>query len=332
MNDSLNERFKKFLTQLPRSESIDEIRLPKDAQEEKRADFLVENRRVIIELKSLECDPKYKVQEEIDKHKNRAEFPLFYGDMEVHKIFKHLPDGKQIIRKLAEKVSRSIEQGFRSADKQIASTKSIFRCPDSFGLLVLLNENLSILSPELISKKVSQLLTRKDHDGSLRYKHVTSVLILLENYTLRQQQSHSFFPLIVVEGPTVDDNDEFSTILDNIQRAWATYNHLPLLRSDLAKISDSDFVSVEDIKKQQERFQPRHEIWRQQYRNNPYLRVLADDAVLSHGAKLISIMPPSFLKGGKKLPNHVIAILMEAWTHFLEEVRFRGLDLKKMPK
>jgi hypothetical protein len=75
MKNSLNYRFKLFLAQLPSVEAIDEIKLPPDVSEEKRADFLVENRKVIVELKSLECDPEQKIHDEIDKHRDRSEFP-----------------------------------------------------------------------------------------------------------------------------------------------------------------------------------------------------------------------------------------------------------------
>jgi hypothetical protein len=43
-------------------------------------------------------------------------------------------------------------------------------------------------------------------------------------------------------------------------------------------------------------------------------------------------MTPHFLKDGQKLPFEQVAQFMEGWTHFLEEAKIRGLDLKKMPK
>lgn len=62
------------------------------------------------------------------------------------------------------------------------------------------------------------------------------------------------------------------------------------------------------------------------------MRSLSDDAVLTHGARLLKFMAPSFLKDAPKLPFDQMAQFMEGYTHFFEEVRFRGLDLKKMPK
>jgi len=333
MASLLNERFKAFVSQLPLSEVIDDLDLPAEFDKEKRADFSIENRRAIIELKSLESDPEYKIHAEIEKHRKRDEFPLFYGEMEVCKILKHLPDGKQIQKTLFRNISRSIEQSFREADKQIKATKQILSCPDSFGFLVLLNQDISILSPAVISNKVSQLLTKMDKDGSLHYKNITSVWIIFENFSLKSNRRIIILPSIVVDGPSDVDQIELSRIIKILTIKWAEFDKMPLyVTSNITRISDSDFIHRSKLEKEHSQVKPRYELWRQQYRQNPYLRSLSDDAVLMHGSKLYNLMLPNFLKNGHNIPFHIMAQYMESWTHFLEETNFRGLNLKKMPK
>jgi hypothetical protein len=321
-----------FLSQFPSAEVIDDLELPSTFDKSKRADFLIENRKAIIELKSLESDPEHKIHTELENHQKRDEYPLFYGELELYKVLKHLPDGEQIQKKLFYKISRSIEQSFREADKQIGATKEILDCPDSFGLLVLLNEDISVLSPKIISYRVSQLLAKMDDDGSLHYKNVTSVWFILENYSLKTRKGAKLLPSIVIDGPGAVDQPELTRILDMLQSKWATFNGIPYVTADIRKISDSDFIRLSELEKEHQQLKPRHELWRQQYRNSPYLRSLSDDAVLTHGARLLSFMAPNFLKDGPRIPFDKMAQFMEGWTHFLEEVRFRGLDLKKMPK
>jgi hypothetical protein len=72
MTGSLNERFKAFIAQSPSAEVIDKLALPSEFDESKRADFLIENRKAVIELKSLEVDPVHKVHRELEKHKSRT--------------------------------------------------------------------------------------------------------------------------------------------------------------------------------------------------------------------------------------------------------------------
>jgi hypothetical protein len=332
MTDSLNERFKAFISQLPSAEVIDNLELPPEFDESKRADFLVENRKAIIEIKSLESDPEYKIHNELETHKERYEYPLFFGEMELNRVLKHLPDSDEIQKKLFYKISRSIEQSFRDADKQIRATREILGCPDSIGLLVLLNENISVLSPEVISYRVSQLLAKMDDDGSPHYKNITSVWFILENFSLKTRKGDKLFPSIVIDGPAAVNRPELTRILNILQSKWDAFNGVPCITADIRKISDLDFIRLSELDKEHEPLKPRQEIWQKQYRNTPYLRSLSDDAVLNHGAKLLRFMTPGFLKAGPKLPFDQMAQFMEGFTHFLEEVRFRGLDLKKMPK
>jgi hypothetical protein len=332
MTDSLNERFKAFIAQLPSAEVIDNLELPAEFDDSKRADFLIENRKAVIELKSLESDPEHKVHTELENHQKRDEYPLFYGEMELYKILKHLPDGEQIEKKLFYKVTRSIEQSFREADKQIGATKEVLGCPNAFGLLVLLNQGVSVLSPEVISYRVSQLLTKVEDDGSPHYKHVTSVWFMLENFALKTKKGAKALPSIVIDGPTAVNQPELSKILVLLQSKWAAFNGIPFTTADIRKISDSDFIRLSELDKEHQPLKPRHELWRKQYRNNPYLTSLSDDAVLMHGARLLSFMAPGFLKNGPKLPFDQMAQFMEGFTHFLEEAHSRGLDMKKMTK
>jgi len=332
MTDSLNQRFKAFISQLPSAEVIDDLGLAPEFDESKRADFLVENRKAIIEIKSLKSDPEHKIHNELEKHEERDEYPLFYGKMELDKVLKHLPDGDEIQKKLFYKISRSIEQSFRDADKQIRATREILGCPDSIGLLVLLNENISVLSPEVISYRVSQLLAKIDDDGSPHYKNITSAWFILENFSLKTRKGDKVFPSIVIDGPAAVNQPELTRILNILQSKWAAFNGVPCITANIRKISDLDFIRLSELDKKHEPLKPRQEIWREQYRNTPYLRSLSDDAVLNHGAKLLRFMAPGFLKAGPKLPFDQMTQYLEGFTHFLGEVRFRGLDLKKMPK
>lgn len=329
---TLNDRFKAFLSQLPFAEVIDDLKLSPEFNESKRADFLIENRKVIIEIKSLESDPEHKIHTELENHQERDEYPLFYGEMELNKVLKHLPDGDDIKKKLFYKISRSIERSFREADKQIRATKVILRCPDSIGLLVLLNEDISVLSPEIISYRVSQLLAKTDADGSPHYKNITSVWFILENFSLKTRKGDKLLPSIVIDGPGAVKRPELTNILNILQSNWAAFNGVPYVTADIRKIADPDFIHLSELEKEHQQFKPRHELWRQWYRNDPYLISLSDDTVLAHGARLLSFMAPNFLKDGHRIPFEKMAQFMEGWTHFLEEARFRGLDLKKMPK
>lgn len=330
MPDSLKRRFGDFIISLPHSENVDDLEIPAKFRDKKRADYLIENRKVVIEQKSLDADPEYKIHEKIDDLRERDEYPLTYGKLEFQKILKYFPDRDQINEKLFYLVSRRIEKVFRSADKQIKSTKEIFACNNASGLLVLLNESIDALSPEIVSYRVSQLLTKKDSEGEYRYPHITSVWLICENYTYRSARNSKMMPCIIVDGPTCENYENLDLIHENLQKAWASFNRIPFIDGTQSRITDSDFVALSSFKKEHKKHLSRHEVWRKNYRRDPYLRSLSDEAVLQHGARILNLMKPHFLKGEKKHPYEVMAQFMEGWTHFLEESEIGSLDLRKM--
>jgi hypothetical protein len=329
---SLNIKFHRFLKSLPWAQSIDDLELPSEFDYSKRADFLIENGRALIEIKSLEVDQDHKVHSELEKHKEREEYPLIFGSIEISKVLRHLPDGELIQKQLFEKVSRSIEQSFRTADKQIESTKQILNCQAAHGILVFLNDSIDILSPTLIATKVSQMLVKRKSDASLRYRNISSVWIIAENYSLRNEGGAWISPSIVLEGPLGEGQPELEKIFTRLGSSWADYKGLPFVRREMKKATESDFVTVSDLKKENDPFKERQDFWRTEYRKKPYLRSLSDEDIFKHGAQTIKTLKPHFLINGKKLPHSKVAQLMEGFTHFLEEANHRGLDMKNLKR
>ena len=54
----MEDRFKAFLSQMDNVESIDDTLSDAELVGGKRADFLLDGRRVVLEIKSLEADPE----------------------------------------------------------------------------------------------------------------------------------------------------------------------------------------------------------------------------------------------------------------------------------
>jgi hypothetical protein len=331
MTLSLNDRFKSFFSQLPFAEAIGDPDLPPEDDKSKRADFLLENRKVIVEIKVLESDPEHKIHTEFKNHQEKDNYLLFYSVLEINKVFTHAPDGGQINHTLFYEISSSIEQSFRKADKQIGATKGILNCPDSMGLLVLINENISVLSPEIISCEISQLLAKTDDEGSPHFKNITSVWFIMESITLMTRKGDKLLPSIVIDGPRAAEQLELTSILNILQSKWAEFNGISNAPANIGKIADSNIISLSEIQKEHQQFTPKQEQWRKQYSNNRYLKSLSDGEVLTHGARILFFMTPNFLKNGYKIPFDQMTQLMEAWTHFLEEAQIRGLNLKNMP-
>jgi hypothetical protein len=140
MKIPLEVRFKQFLALHQETENIDEVIPPYAFDGKKRADYLLANRKIILELKTLETDTSAKAQKEIDKHQHRKDFPLVFGKVNLQEILRHLPDGEEINKRIYQDITRSVEGAVRSAEEQIRDTKEILHLDHSVGFLVLLNE------------------------------------------------------------------------------------------------------------------------------------------------------------------------------------------------
>lgn len=321
-----------FLEQLESAESIDDTLSDAEVAHGKRADFLLDQRRIVLEVKSLEADPEYKIEERLSAHRRRPEFPVFYWEADLNEILPYLPDGEEIRREIFHAVTRAVQGALEKADDQLEATKIALGIPNACGVVAILNEKIGILAPELVSAKASQMLL-KTKDGDLRYRHIAYVWIISESHRIGHEGGPEQLPLILMEGPTASDHVAAGEYLDGLQSKWAEFEGVPF--SSLGKQKNFDGLtfekrSVEPPSSANGEHLVRHEVWRRAYRQDPYLRSLSEEDFLEHAARIIGRMAPHFLKGGRKLAESAVAQLMEGWTHVLEEAEYRRLDMRKL--
>jgi len=321
--EDIEKRFERFMASTGGVESIDSLCAEKEGS--KKADYLWCERDVIVEQKVLRTDPGEKVQRELDKQSGREEYPLFYGSVDVNAIIKRLPNGEEIRKRIYFNITRSLEDIIRSAEKQIRDSKAELCLPESHGLVVILNDAIGILSPNIIVSRISHLLHRTDSDGNNKYPNIEYIWLIQENYEIKIRES-SALPLILLSGPMARESEKYEECFRYIQKRWADFNNAPLFSTNADRVSDLNFQE----KKDQERPNKitKQELWERQYRASPYLRNLSDVDVLKHGERMFETLLPYFLKGGPRKPLSEMEDMFIGWSNFLEEARHRALDLK----
>lgn len=328
MSTALERRFLAFLSTIPGAESLDRLMSSVEFDGERRADFLLFDRRVILEVKSLQTDTSPKVDAEMERYRYRDDFPLIYGEVELHKVLKHLPDGKQINERIFFRITRSVEDATRSAEDQIENTSRLLNLPESAGVFVLLNESVEVLTPDIIASRVAMLMRRKKKDGTDR-SPIAYCWLLFEGHTVTTGPAEMTLPMISLEGPRAAQFNWFGELLARLQVAWARYNGRPLFHveaSSLDKLAVAPVSAPKDPKPGDKI--SRQQLWEFRYRQHPYLRPLSDSEVLRHGRTTIDRLTPYFLVGAPKASSGEIDRLMAAWSDFLCEARHRGLDLR----
>jgi hypothetical protein len=330
-SDSLELRFTRFLEGLPGAEAIDRMALPDDPQRRRKADYLLEGRKVIVELKTLTDDPSPKVEATADKHRHRDDWPMFYGTADVRKVLTNLPDGEAIYAKMVNALGRSVEAAVRSAEEQVTHTRHVLGLSDAAGMLVILNDSIDILDPYVVGHRVAHLM-RRSRTGNSEAGKLDFVWLLFESHVMGTVHGRPAVPCILINSEGKDRFPWFERFHHDLVRRWAHANGGISVAGDAPDPSKIKFTPMKEATAAPPQQLPRHEWWRRQYHAQPYLRPLSDAELLVKGADILRRLMPHFLDGGPGYVPEVVNPSMEEFTHFIEEMNHRGIDMRRIPK
>src|SRR6266545_819542 len=225
---SLETRVKAFLDSLEDAENIDQLMLTTVQSNEQRADFFLNNRAIICELKALQADTSGKVEKILDSYSDRSEFPLFYGAWELEKILRNFPDKDEIEKKIFNAATDSIEGIVEKANRQIRSTKATFNLSSSQGLLIIFNNVVEIFSPEAVAHRVRRALSKRTPDGGKRFDQVSAVLILNTAHYVQLTTDLTVTPIITI----ADESNPVADYLETLLPKWSAFDGQPHIRGD----------------------------------------------------------------------------------------------------
>jgi hypothetical protein len=326
---ALRTRFEEFIQNIQGVEIIDRLRMGQKDGDFKRADYFAENRSLVIELKTLETDTEWKIEKILEPYREREEFPIFFGGWELNKILKNLPDGDKINIRLSQAITTSVRAVFRKANKQIRFTKKRYDLPNSQGLLVILNEKIEVLSPETILFTLRKIASSLTEDNQFRYTDVSAILLISEAHVKEVSTGLPAYPILLLKLEA--DAFRYEHFVRNLEDRWAEFNRVPMIREDKATQSFEDlgFQTVSAFEKATRKEMPRHDAWAKYYQANPYFRRFSDEWLRWMFEIILAETGKGMLKGAtKKQKDRAKFFWMEVFTHFMEEVRHRGIDLR----
>lgn len=324
----LEAKFVDFVRSLKNAEVVDEIELSLEQKKAKKPDFFFCDRQFIGEMKAINADTEYKAVAMLEEQRERPEFPIFYEPWDSNKILNCLPDGRFIKERMVKAITTGLEKSLKKANKQIESSKQTYNVKTAEGILIIINDLVEVLSPEVIAYRVNQLLNRKRHSGELFHPDVAVVLIISGLHIVRSEYGQELVPIITVVNFNVDDYEAARDYTRWLERKWAEFNGIPFIESNIK------FNELKTLKREKEKLpkQPtRSEFWKKQYKTAPYLRGLSEDELLSHAKDLSYNMLPRVLRGNHEKPSQQESNeMMELNTHLMEEFNHRGIDFRKL--
>ena len=222
------QRTEAFLASLG-GESVD-TKFPRI--EGRRADYLLFDRTVIVEIKSLE-DNRVKAFEKVlwTRFIRPGEpIPIFYGDWDLQRILATRPNEGEINAAIYKAVMSSVEDAFESANRQIRTMREMFAIPDAHGVVIFIIEDNYFLDPEKLEHKIGNLFAkRKAPGGPPRYPDVDHVFIPTAGH-LYVTEHGPIYPVMSWSPPATPRRTGLRVLADLLLERWAAFNGVALLR------------------------------------------------------------------------------------------------------
>jgi hypothetical protein len=228
---------KNFIAHLPRASILDDGAFnPKGGV----ADFLLNDKRIVAELKCIDANMLQKVQEfatSIIEGRNLN----FYGSVPFDRIIKDQQDRLELNREAIFKVCKPLEKDFKKANSQIRNIKNKLQLKDSHGLLILVNTQNSPLEPKLALWFLSLLFNRRKQNGQPICSSIDCILYLTQLHTLGELDGVHLQPALKLMRDGRSDYQPLETYLNEFLEEWAAFNHIPLFMAEESYEQIKDF-------------------------------------------------------------------------------------------
>lgn len=236
---TLESKFRGFAEGLPGAEYIDDCDLTLHQQAAEKADFFLNDRGIICEIKSLENDPAWKGDQFLQKILKRPDSPIVVGRVGLRAFLENFPDPEELTREFSKRLTSSVEGTVKKANRQIRSTKAEFGLQDSRGLLVLLNERVPLFDPSTLQRTLEGVLTKRKKNGTVAFSQVECVLVICSNHhKVIQGQTWGF--LIIIENGSVSGSELVADYAEFLTEQWADFLGIPLKPLPMKKGRSSD--------------------------------------------------------------------------------------------
>ena len=327
IGQSLEDRFLYFMDNHELVENLDDLA----CFQEEKADYLFSDRDLIIEVKNIESDPSFKLEELNENLKNEPDYPLFFGEKNLTDVFEHFENSDELSQIAYKKLTMQVERALEKAEKQIKNTRKKFGLDSAYGVVIILNDLVKVLDPDHIASRAAKFLL-KTNNGRYRYKNINSIVLISETHKVKNSGPYEeALPIVFINSPHTQANSLHNLKLDDLLKQWSHFCGRQYIEIE-RKISQADNYFNERGSNATERPMVRQELWRAQYITNRYYKKLSDDDFLKAVAVVMDELMPHFLKNKPNLSENKLMELMQASTHCVEEAQIRNMDMRHFDK
>lgn len=207
-----------LLEREPSNESLDRTSFARINGSEAKADYLLGDRRIVAELKTLNGSPLQRTERRLKMRLAQPDAPVVFGTMGVSRIIEGLPDREAIAKMMVDMAGRAVRRHLQKANDQIAAIKSRLNLADAAGLLILMNDTEPMIDASAIGYTLKTAL--ETVEGG--YPHITNVWASIESHRIALPGGRPGYPqLHVFRSRERYDECDF---MDRMLIAWGRKN------------------------------------------------------------------------------------------------------------
>jgi hypothetical protein len=215
-SEPLEARVMKLLESLPGTESLDDPAFSKINGHGTKADYLLSERLLVAELKTLNGDPHDRIEQRLRTRLQQSDAPIVFGTVGVGRVTEGLHDREAVDKMMADLAGRAVRRHLQKANAQLGAIKERIPLPDAGGLLVLMNDS----EPMIDASAIGYALKTAFEATPGAYEHVTHVWAMVESHRIAMSGGRAGFPHLHVFRSLARQADlEF---IAELQSAWAT--------------------------------------------------------------------------------------------------------------
>jgi hypothetical protein len=212
----------------------------------------------------------------------------------------------------------------KKANDQLAAHMATFPRRNLVRAVVLINEDHEVYDSSIAVHVIQRTMARTDC-GAPNVGNIDAVLYLTERHAT-EEENDIVFPIMTITSRSVDESPWKGEVLDYMGWKWCQWTGARYIAAD--PVDAAAVINSFKVVKHIPDKLPRHEVWRLQYNQKPYMRNWTNGQLRDRWDELIVCSFFTFLKGAPfRLSNEDIAKNMECFTHLMEEIAFRGISM-----
>jgi hypothetical protein len=216
--ERLEARLKRFLEQEPTSESLDSDEFSELSGGAGKADYLLAKRHFIAELKTINGNPKDRVEQRLKSRFAQPGSPIVFGQYGLTPVLSGMPDERQLVKMINDVCARSVRRHLQKSNDQVAFTRAQLGLNSAAGLSIILNDSEPMVDVANIGYAIRAAINSVEGG----YLELSYVWVNVECHRVKMPDGTEGFPQLLV-WRSYEKLAELDFLIRMLS-AWAQFN------------------------------------------------------------------------------------------------------------